>query len=202
MHPQVETTLSDVNENLSVWDILVSSEAIAVLAILVSVGTWFRSRKIEERIRADSDERNKFDIVFGNPFTARMELLESIMPVFGSSITCARSISALRASVSSLQKNEHSNWYFSLDSFLNVHDEGPHRLLNSELNEYWDQSSHLIDQIGNTICMKRAKIQARQLQALGERYLVRSRKHLVAYRTNLRGTPEPIFDSWLAKLFG
>jgi len=58
-------------------DLISASDIIALLALVASVITWRRSQATEERIRADSDERSKFDYIFANPLTARLESLEN-----------------------------------------------------------------------------------------------------------------------------
>jgi hypothetical protein len=192
MPPQAATSSSDSTSQSEIFGIISSADAIAIVAVAVSAYTWFRSRTIEERIRLDSDERSKFDLVFGNPVTAKLDPLENIHKAFGTLIRNGSSMSGIAANISSLQKNEHSEWYFSLTSFLHNHEGSISELLNSALNEYWDQSSFLVNELSNASSKERAITVFRQLQSLGEGYLARSRKILVEKRTSIRATPARI----------
>ena len=185
MLPQVATSSSNLSAGLQLRDIA------AVIAIGVSLLTWFRSRKIEERIRADGDARAGFDLVFGNPLTARLEPLDAIISEFIASVRNSSSMPAIDAAVSTIQKHDHSDWYFAMLSFLDSHPQEPSRFLASELQEYWDQSSHIINQIGTATSPTRALSLCRQLRTLGDRYLGRSRRILFDERVSLQGTIPP-----------
>ena len=192
MHPLAAASSSNTTEKFEIFGILSSADAIAVIAILVSAFTWFRSRTLEERIRMDSDERAKFDVVFRTPVVARLEPLEGILKEFGRMIRNGHSMSGVAATSSTVQKHEHSEWFFSLSSFLSTHNGTTSDLLFSELNQYWDQASFLINEISNATSTERALTLFRQLQSLGDSFLGRSRKVLVERRTSIRATPPPI----------
>lgn len=187
MHHQVGTTSSKNPGGFGVFSDWSSADTIALIAVGVSLVTWWRSRTIEERIRADSDERAKFDVVFGNPVAARLEALESTISEVGRAIRNSSSMAGVAATISTIQKHEHSEWYFSLQSLVDSHNESLARLLASELNEYWDRASFLIDEISNATSQERSVAIFRQLQSLADGYLVRSRRLIVEHRTSIRG---------------
>ncbi|WP_289043316.1 hypothetical protein [uncultured Aliiroseovarius sp.] len=194
MHPQAVASSSKTTEQFEIIGFISSADAVAFLAILVSVFTWFRSRRLEERIRMDSDERAKFDVVFRSPVVSRLEPLEGILKEFSSLIRNGRSMSGIAAKISTVQKHEHSEWYFSLTSFLQTHNGATSNLLSSEIDQYWDQSSFLINEISNATSPDRALSLFRQLQSLGDGFLGRSRIILVEKRTSIRATPPPILS--------
>ena len=194
MHHQVGTTSSKNSDELSIFSDWSSADTIALIAVVVSLITWWRSRTIEERIRADSDERAKFDVVFGNPVVARLEALEITILEVGRAIRNSSSMTGVAATISTIQKHEHSEWYFSLQSLVSNHDELLTGLLASELNEYWDRASFLIDEISNATSKDRAVTIFRQLQSLADGYLVRSRKLIVEHRTSIRGEAPAILN--------
>ncbi|NOX40141.1 MAG: hypothetical protein GXP05_06410 [Alphaproteobacteria bacterium] len=140
----------------------------------------------------DDDERTKFDVVFGSPVIARLEPLEGILNEFGRTIRKGSSMPEIAEMMSTVQKHEHSEWYFSLHSFLENHNGTSSKLLFSELSQYWDQSSFLINEISNAESPERALTLFRQLQSLGDGFLGRSRNILVEQRTSIRVTPPPI----------
>ncbi len=194
MRPQVETNLSNPASDSSILGLglLSSTDIIAIVAVVVSIFTWFRSRAIEDRIRADSDERAKFDIVLGNPLTSRLEPLENILAAFGRAVLEGRSTTATGVAISQIQKYEHADWYFGVMSVFDAHDEMPCGILRTELDSYWDQASFLIDEIINATTSERAATLVRQLRLLGEGYLGRSRRILVDHRIKVRGHRPPV----------
>ena len=195
MHLQVETNSSDKIDGFDILNFVPSADTVALIAVLVSAYTWYRSRTIEERIRADSDERTKFDVVLGNPFIARLEVLESILSGIGHVVRTQPHSSEISENLSTIQTHEHSEWYFSLLSLLQNYDAAPATVLESALNEYWDQASFLIDEMSNAETPDRTMLIFRQLQSLIDGHLGRSRKLLIEHRTKVRGSAPPIFGN-------
>ena len=192
MRLRAETSSSNTPESSTFIDYLFSSEVIALIAVGVSIFTWYRSRGIEERIRADADERSKLDVVFGSPFTARVEQLEGPVQDFARCIQTDTAMPSIIAGISQVQKIRHADWYFGVLSLLDSYQGAPSDDLRTALDSYWDRSSHLVDEMSNAISPDRAREVHRKLQSLADQYLADSRRRLVEHRSSITGKPSPV----------
>jgi len=168
------------------------AEIIAAVALFFSIVAWFHSLRVEERIKADNNERSKFDIVFGKPLTKRIDLLEEVISNFLKCISTDTEVSGISAEISHIQKNDHTNWYFGVDAILESHDSSPSSDLAEELNSYWDQASLIVDEMGNSISVEKARDTHYRLRVLANRYLINSRRLLVEHRASISAVPRPI----------
>jgi hypothetical protein len=195
MRHQAETSLSDKTDGFEILNFVPSTDTVAIIAVLVSAYTWYKSWTIEERIRADSDERTKFDVIFGNPFIARLEVLESISMGIGHVVRTQPDSSKISENLSTIQTHEHSEWFFSLTSLLESYDAAPATALKSALSEYWDQASGLINEMNDAKTPARAMSIFRLLQSLIDGHLGLSRKLLIEHRAKVRGSAPPVFGN-------
>lgn len=192
MHHLVANNLSNATDTTSVDSWIATSDLIALFAVLLSAATWLHSRSIENKLRADSDERSKFDITFGSPLTARLEILETVISDFGHAIRSNSTMVSVATSMSEIQKHEHTDWYFGIDSILQNQNSVAPLNLNTQLNEYWDRSVLLIDQISNAPNTEQATNYLRELQTLADGFVGSCREGLVDYRQSI-STAKPSF---------
>lgn len=195
MLPLVAKISSSSEQDFKFFDHVGAAEIVALIAIIVSVVTWFQSRAVEERIRADGKECSKFDTVFGTPLTARLGFLEGIITDFGRCIRTATNIVGVPPAISKIQKEEHAEWFFAMDSLLESYHDAPSGNLRTILDDYWENSSFLINEIDNALDLEQAAQVHRRLRLRGDQYLKDSRKTLVDHRANLKGVPAPIFKN-------
>lgn len=180
-------------------DLISASNIIALLALGTSVVTWRKSRAIEERIRADSDERSKFDFIFANPLAARLESLENVISEFERCARQDKSVPEIQDAVNRLQKNEHTDWFIGVDSILESHQAHLSEILFGRLNSYWDKASDEINQIGKATSCDQAKEVLRQLRSLSDKFLSEARTVLFEHRAGITGSSDPIFVNLFRK---
>lgn len=161
------------------------SDAIALIAVCVSALTWWRSNRFEERMRSESAARAKFDITFGNPLTTRLELLEGVIADFKHAIYTTSNVSNISSAMSAVQLHQHTEWYFGIDSFLLSQNQASCKKLQTALNEYWDNSGFLINEISNSISAEQAKSNLRELGKLGDKFLAIVREIIIDNRNNI-----------------
>lgn len=184
MHPLVEATLSKLCSSTGNGD-FPWAESIAAVAVVVAGFTWNQTRQIEKRIREDADERSKFDLVFGDPVAMKLGLLEGILSEFNRAVSRGISLRGMAALVNTIQRQDHSEWFFGLEAFLSSHENPISRVISTDLNMYWDQASFFVDEINNATDKERARSVYRQLQACGDGFLARSRTRVVEHRMNI-----------------
>ncbi len=181
-------------------DLISASDIIALLALGASVITWRKSQATEERIRADSDERSKFDYIFANPLTARLESLENeISELFERCARGNKSVPEIQEAVNKVQKYEHTDWFFGVDSILKNHQACPSNVLSSKLYSYWDKASDHINQIGEATSCDQAQEALRRLRSLSDKFLSEARTVLFEHRAGIKSSSDSIFVNLFRK---
>jgi len=105
----------------------------------------------------------------------------------------------IQEAVNKVQKYEHTDWFFGVDSILKNHQACPSNVLSSKLYSYWDKASDHINQIGEATSCDQAKEALRRLRSLSDKFLSEARTVLFEHRAGIRSSSSTIFVSLFRK---
>lgn len=151
-----------------------TADAIASVAIVVSLLTWLYTVFIEHRIKRRDDRRALFDASVGLPFFAKLDLLEPILLQLN--VICSERDVIVRAkTLSDLQRKDHTAWYMTVTSFLDAQDYNYFGAAHNETNDYWDKMSDIINDLSSEADASKVIHLLKEVNSLGQRYLTRQR---------------------------
>lgn len=166
--------------------VIATTDLIAIGALVVSVFSIWWSSRIEKRIARRDDERAKFDASFGNPFSAKLDLLEPILLKIDVICASASSMTERQQQLSDLQTQDHGTWFLGCVGLLDAHDPNDVDVAVSELHTYWDQMSVYIDDISSVSEPARVRDVRSKMVKWGNRFLTRERNEIHRLRQKIK----------------
>lgn len=161
------------------------SDFIAIAALATSAFSIWWSSHIENRIAKRDDARAKFDAALGNPFSAKLDLLEPILMKIDVICASASSPGERQEQLSTLQTQDHGTWFFGCVGFLDAHDPNDVDVAQSELHTYWDQMAEYVDAISDAEDPARVKDLRSKMMKWGNRFLTRERNEIHRLRQRI-----------------
>jgi len=161
---------------------LALTDMIAGIALAVSVLSWGYSLFIESRIKKRDDRRAAFDATLGNPFAAKLDLLEPILLQLDVICNSAANATDRADKLSDLQKQDHGSWFMTTSGFISAQDPNTFDIAESELHSYWDQMSDIINDLNIEPDSARVQRLRKAANTLGHRFLTKERSEIQRLR--------------------